>query len=136
MRLASTWTLSDHRYVLTNKYKGDGKSTDTQSALKHLSLAVWALPRSLQRHLLSMEEDEEAYQRDVRKYLDPTMAEDLINARHRPTRALFYLSQAVDALPLCVEEKIAVDNSIVVLTDMMGTCERIFSSPVPLVYTR
>jgi len=119
-----------------NRYKNDDKSIDTELVVQRLGQAVWALPRSLQRHLLSTDEDEETFQRDVRTHLDPTMAEDFINARHRPARALFYLSQAVDALPLCVEEKVAVDNSIVVLTDMMGACERIFSSPVPLVYTR
>ena len=86
--------------------------------------------------MLSKEEDEDTFQRDVRTYLDPTIANDLISAHHRPTRALFYLSEAVYRLPLRVEEKVNVDSSVAVLIDMVGTCERIFSSPVPLVYTR
>jgi predicted membrane chloride channel (bestrophin family) len=128
--------LNDYDYTTATNHRTIAKGSDPHQALTNLSLAVWALPRSLQSRLLTSNEDEHAFVRDVQNKLDPTMAAALISARHRPTRALFYLSQAVDALPLVVEEKIAIDNSVVVLTDMMGTCERLFSSPVPLVYTR
>jgi predicted membrane chloride channel (bestrophin family) len=128
--------VGDLRYSLTNKYKNADTSVDTKLVVQKLAPAVWAVPRSLQRHLLTKDEDELAFQNDVRKNLDPIIAEDLINAKHRPARAMYYLSRAVDSLPLCVEEKIAVDNSITVLADMIGTCERLLSSPVPLVYTR
>jgi len=136
MRQASTWTLCNRRYVLTNRYKNDEKNIDTEQALKKLAMAVWAIPRSVKRHTLTKAEDEEAFQKDLKTYLEPAVAEDIIAARSRPTRAMFYLSEAVDALPLCVEEKVAIDNSVVVLADQIGCCERLLSAPIPLVYTR
>jgi len=136
MRQAATWTLANQRYVLTNKYRPEGEVVDTDKALQKLAMAVWAIPRSVARHTLTKAEDEEAFQRDLKTHLSPTVADDIIASRSRPMRAMFYLSEAVDSLPLCVEEKVAIDNSVVVLADQIGCCERLLSAPIPLVYTR
>lgn len=105
-------------------------------AMKNLATATWEFPRALCRHLLSAEEDEQDFQNAMRERLSPEQAEAIIAVRHRPTKALFDLSTAVDALGLPFVKRIEIDKSIVVLTDQAGACERIFSSPVPLVYTR
>jgi ion channel-forming bestrophin family protein len=101
-----------------------------------LAAAVWCFPRSMTRHLLSPAEDEHAYASDCRSNLRSELAEDLIAARHRPSRALYELSCAINALPLSAWRRIEVDKAVNVLCDAMGSNERIFTSPVPRVYTR
>ena len=127
MRMASSWSLSE-------SYEEDPLLR--RKALRDLELAIWEFPRSLQRHLLRAQEDEEVFQSEVRDRLDPRDAEALIAATHRPTKALFDLSNAVERLPISYIKRIEIDKSIVVLGDMAGACERLLSSPVPLVYTR
>ena len=57
-------------------------------------------------------------------------------APDRPMPALMNLSLLVNALAIEKQRRIEIDKSLVILGDMLGACERIFSSPVPLVYTR
>ena len=131
MRISSSWLLA---------YPQNEISPETRKAiLDKLAKVTWAFPRSLTRHLLSPEEDEEAYQKDVREKfasIDPEVGEGLIGARHRPVRALFELSRAVDNLPIPSFRRIEIDRSCVVLIDQMGACERIFTTAVPQIYTR
>jgi len=127
MRMGSSW-------MLTESYEED--PLIRRAALADLELAVWEFPRSLQRHLLRAQEDEEPFQMEVRERLSPRDAEALIASAHRPTKALFDLSNAVERLPISYIKRIEIDKSIVVLGDMAGACERLLSSPVPLVYTR
>uniref|UniRef100_A0A6V2D0K4 Uncharacterized protein n=1 Tax=Ditylum brightwellii TaxID=49249 RepID=A0A6V2D0K4_9STRA len=104
--------------------------------LDNLSRAVWSFPRSLTRHLSDSEEDEEPFKQEVREKLKPERAEALIAARHRPCRSLHDISFAANALPMPYLRRSQIDDSITVLIDDCGACERIFGSPVPLVYTR
>ena len=127
MRMGSSWTL---------KGATDLNEAQRLENVKNLATATWEFPRALCRHLLSSEEDELDFQNAMRERLSPEQAEAIIAVRHRPTKALFDLSTAVDALGLPFVKRIEIDKSVVVLTDMAGACERIFSSPVPLVYTR
>ena len=46
------------------------------------------------------------------------------------------LSRAVHQLPMDEKRRVEVDKSVILLGDALETCERIFTSPVPLVYTR
>uniref|UniRef100_A0A7S4UXZ8 Bestrophin homolog n=1 Tax=Ditylum brightwellii TaxID=49249 RepID=A0A7S4UXZ8_9STRA len=104
--------------------------------LDNLSRAVWSFPRSLARHLSNPEEDEEPFKQEVREKLKPERAEALIAARHRPCRSLHDISFAANAIPMPYMRRNKIDKSITVLIDDCGACERIFGSPVPLVYTR
>lgn len=107
-----------------------------RAALERLSLMIWSFPRSLQRHLLGEVEDHEAYCEIVRKRLPPDVAEGLIIARHKPSRSLYELSNAINDLPMPYLRRIELDKSCVEFANAMGACDRIFTSPVPLVYTR
>ena len=127
MRMGSAWTL-------TESYEED--PIKRKEVLNELEKAIWEFPRSLQRHLLRADEDEESFQKDVREKLDPEAAEALIASPHRPTKALFDLSQAVNELPISYLKRLEIDKSITVLIDCAGACERILSAPIPLVYTR
>ena len=66
----------------------------------------------------------------------PDLAEDLIAARHKPTRALYEVSAAINEFPIGDQRIVGMDKSTTVLCDAMGSSERIFSSPVPRFYTR
>lgn len=115
--------------------------TDLPSEEKHrlmsrLAAAVWAFPRSLARHLLSAQEDEVDYANDCRSNLRADLAEDLIAARHKPTRAMYELSCAINEFPLSDWRRVAMDSAATTLCDAMGSSERIFTSPVPRFYTR
>ena len=109
---------------------------EKQRLLARLAAAVWCFPRSLTRHLLSAEEDADDYAIDLRANLRPDLAEDLIAARHKPTRAMYELSCAINEFPLSDWRRVAMDSAATTLCDAMGSSERIFTSPVPRFYTR
>ena len=130
MRQASSWTIRDEKI---NQVMSDQELDDL---LQELALNIWSVPRSMTRHLLSAGEDEVAFQEQVRERLCEENAEALIAARHRPQRALYQLSRSVRKLPLDFRQRMQIDESLTVLIDMIGTCERLFSAPIPLFYTR
>ena len=108
--------------------------------MKRVANAVWLFPRAEQRHLLSPREDEEPYQKAVRERLgdyDPVLADDMVSfTRHRPSRALYEMTSAINEIPIEMFRRVSVDESVSHLCDAMGTCDRIYSSPVPTIYTR
>lgn len=130
MRQASSWTLRDPkvRQVMSDE--------ELEDLLSEIAVNIWSVPRAMTRHLLSPGEDEYFFQKEVRETLPPGDAESLIVARHRPQRALYQLSKSVAKLPLDFRQRMIIDESLTVLIDMIGTCERLFSAPIPLFYTR
>ena len=54
----------------------------------------------------------------------------LLDARHRPLRALQMLSGAMDRLPIDEKKKVEMDKSVILLGDACETCERIYI-PLP-----
>lgn len=127
MRIASAWSLQSAT---------PENSAERKRKLSNVATAAWEFPRALTRHLLRAAEDEDDFQREMRTALDPAKAEYLIGVRHRPTRALYDLSTAVQDLNLSFLKKIEIDKSITVLINQAGACEKILSAPVPLVYNR
>ena len=111
--------------------------TDATSAqcLEELRLCVWAFPRSLWAHV-SDPAKEPRFAREVADLMGDDAAAVLLEAEHRPLRALSLLSASMDRLPIDEKKKVEMDKSVILLGDACDTCERIFSSPVPLVYTR
>uniref|UniRef100_A0A7S2RVN1 Uncharacterized protein n=1 Tax=Eucampia antarctica TaxID=49252 RepID=A0A7S2RVN1_9STRA len=139
MRQGSTWTLPEtNPHDVTNPDYHPNAMDDEERLEKiaNLSKATWSVPRALCRHLLSAGEDEGRFCKDLRERLDPPVAEAIIASRHRPQRALYYLTNCVDELPLDFRQRYEADKCLVVLIDMIGTCERLYSAPIPLFYTR
>lgn len=115
----------------------DLPAAEKQRLIRRVANAVWLFPRAEQRHLLSAREDEEAYRSAVRERLPPALAEDMVSfERHRPSRALYELSSAINEIPIEMFRRVSVDKSVSHLCDAMGGCDRIFGSPVPVSYTR
>lgn len=125
MRQAAAWV-----------HETDLPDLEKQLLMARLAAAVWCFPRSLTRHVLSAREDDAAFAEDCRANLRPDLAEDLIAARHKPTRAAYELSCAIDQFPFSDYRRVTIDKSVTVLCDALGANDRILSSPVPLVYTR
>jgi ion channel-forming bestrophin family protein len=125
MREASVWIR-----------EADTSQEEKEYAIRRLAGAVWCCPRSMARHVLSSAEDEAPYVAECRSILCTELAEDLIAARHRPARALYELSCAINDLPISVWRRIEIDRAANELCNAMGSNERIFASPVPLLYTR
>ena len=87
--------------------------------MARLAAAVWCFPRSLTRHLLSEAEDQADYAADCRSNLRADLAEDLIVARHKPTRALYELSCAINEIPISDWRRVSIDTSVNTLCDAM-----------------
>lgn len=126
-RMATAWYGHDGQYIDPQKRAED---------LKHVSLCTWAFVRSMKRHLSPPAEDEDAYLEEIRARLPPAQAEGLSSAAHRPNRALYDLSVAIDKLPMHFMRKNEINKNLSIFEDTLGGCERLLSSPVPLFYTR
>eukprot|EP00962_Isochrysis_galbana_P054517 scaffold26103_cov124-Isochrysis_galbana.AAC.1 len=57
-------------------------------------------------------------------------------AKNRPMFMLNAMSAALRKVDIDSIDRSRIDSSITTLVDLTGACERIFKSPVPLVYTR
>jgi putative membrane protein len=114
--------------------------TDDGEALEQLVIAAWLFPRSIMNKLSGPDDDDDYREELHKQYGDDfdsaSFVSRLMLAPDRPMAALMNLSLTVNALSIEKQRRIEIDKSLVILGDMLGACERIFSSPVPLVYTR
>jgi putative membrane protein len=114
--------------------------TDDAEALEQLVLAAWLFPRAIMNKL-SGPTDDDAFREELREqygedFESLTFISRLMLAPDKSFAALMNLSLAVNSLSIEKQRRIEIDKSLVVLGDTMGSCERIFTAPVPLVYTR
>jgi len=119
-------------------YDESGGVTAEQRAddLNHVALCTWAFVRAMKRHLSPEKEDESDFQLELYEKLPSQQAEMIINAAHRPNRALQDLSYAIDDLPMHFMRKNEIHKAVTIFEDDLGSSERILTSPVPLFYSR
>ena len=123
--------------MATAFYDRTGVSLEQQQKdLKAVSDATWSFVRSMKRHLSPESEDEEDFKRELYERLPAPQAEAIINAAHRPNRALYDLSLAIENLPMHFLRKNQVHGAVTIFEDNLGSSERLLTSPVPLFYTR
>lgn len=103
--------------------------------LNVLALCTWAFVRCMKRHL-SPDEDEAHFIRELFQKLPTDQAQAIIDADHRPNRALFDLSVAIENLHIHFLRKGQMHLALTMFEDNLGTSERLLSSPVPLFYSR
>lgn len=113
----------------------DVSEKDSDKNLHKIRCATWAFTRCLMNRV-SGPEDELALQKALFMRLDEQKANKLLNAPNRPLQALANLSRTMNNLPIDEKRRVEMDKSVILLGDALETCERIFTSPVPLVYTR
>jgi putative membrane protein len=114
--------------------------TNDAEVLDQLVTAAWLFPRAIMNKLSGPDDDDD-FQEELRehfgKYDDPeSCVLNLMSAPDRAFAALMNLSAAVNALDIDQQRQIEIDKSLVILGDQLGACERIFTAPVPLAYTR
>eukprot|EP00590_Aulacoseira_subarctica_P001266 CAMPEP_0172434040 /NCGR_PEP_ID=MMETSP1064-20121228/70420_1 /TAXON_ID=202472 /ORGANISM="Aulacoseira subarctica , Strain CCAP 1002/5" /LENGTH=350 /DNA_ID=CAMNT_0013182237 /DNA_START=849 /DNA_END=1902 /DNA_ORIENTATION=- len=118
-------------------YDDEGVSPERRKEdLNALALATWAFVRAMKRHLSPVSEDEEDFKKEITEKLPKGQAEAIINAAHRPNRALFDLSCAIENLPMHWLRKNEINKAVTIFEDNLGSSERLLSSPVPLFYSR
>ena len=123
MRQSSTWM------------REDVNPAERRRLLHGIRGASWAFPRCLASHV-SGPDDERRLRDELTLRVGERGANRLLRAPNRPLQALADLSRAVHQLPMDEKRRVEVDKSVILLGDALETCERIFTSPVPLVYTR
>jgi predicted membrane chloride channel (bestrophin family) len=103
--------------------------------LNTLALCTWAFSRSMKRHLSPEDEDEALFQDELYEKLPAQQAQCIIDAAHRPNRALQDLSTAVENLPMHFIRKDEIHRAVTIFKDNLGSNERLLNSPVPLFYS-
>jgi putative membrane protein len=106
-----------------------------KKSLGRLSTATWLVCRTVMHELLGPE-DTDIYRADIFKSLPPKQAERILSMDDKTTAALTHASLSLDALPIDEKRRVEIDKSLVLIGNSIGTCQRIYSSPVPLVYSR
>merc|ERR1712232_1000404 len=89
----------------------------------------------MKRHLSPAGEDEEDFKKELKK-LPKEQAQAIIDAAHRPNRALFDLSVAIENLPMHWMRRNEIQKAVTIFEDNLGSSERLLTSPVPLFYSR
>lgn len=109
-----------------------------QQAVKDFSNIVWLYCRSVMNKLSSPDEDEQQYIHEVKKlFQDSPIGTQIIESNDRTMVAWKHLSVQLHSLPASDPKAlIETDKSIIILGECTAICEKIYSSPVPLVYTR
>mmetsp|Transcript_25391 Transcript_25391/g.38351 ORF Transcript_25391/g.38351 Transcript_25391/m.38351 type:complete len:409 (-) Transcript_25391:405-1631(-) len=125
VRMAATFTFAEK------------KDPESQESIEYLACTVWLLSRSLMNDL-SGTEDEESYRKELNEVFsnNDALIVNMCNSSDRTMSALACCSQALNSIPIDEKLRVETDKSLVLIGDCIGVCEKIFSSPVPLVYTR
>lgn len=124
-RMASTFT--------------DVTDPESAEAMDRLMRTCWALPRCLMNRL-SGPDDEAALQAEIFAAFADDESSPLVSnvllSPDRPMSVLMELSLPLNALPIDEKRRLEMDKSIIITGECVSACERIYTSPVPLVYTR
>jgi len=142
-RMATSW-YGDQSNMDSTDFMGASTSTVVVPVdparraedLRQVSLLTWAFVRSMKRHLSPPDEDEADFQSELGSRLSPAQANAIISATHRPNRALYDLSVAIENLPMHFVRKNEINKNLSIFEDTLGGSERLLSSPVPLFYSR
>jgi ion channel-forming bestrophin family protein len=82
--------------------------------LKQVALTTWSFVRAMKRHLSPPWEDEEDFKKELKEKLPALQADAIINAAHRPNRALFDLSLAIENLPMHFLRKNEIHQAVTI----------------------
>jgi ion channel-forming bestrophin family protein len=125
VRLGSA--MYDRRTVSADRARED---------LATLALCTWTFVRAMKRHLSPADEDEEDFKAELKAKLPARQAQAIIDAAHRPNRALQDLSLAIENLNMHFLRKNEIHQAVTIFEDNLGSSERLLTSPVPLFYSR
>jgi predicted membrane chloride channel (bestrophin family) len=134
LRMAVAWY--DDTATKAGEGSDEGQTTNRrQEDLLTLAQCTWAFVRCMKRHL-SPADDEADFLKEIFEKLPEQQAQAILDAKHRPNRALFDLSVAIENLPMHFLRKGQLHMALTMFEDNLGASERLLSSPVPLFYSR
>merc|ERR1719310_2157763 len=102
---------------------------------EQLTREVALFPKAL-RSFLRGTDDDPIFREDATKLVGPYTAEALMVSKNRPTFVCNMISATVQRANINPMDRSRMDACVCLLVDQLGACERIFRSPIPLVYTR
>ena len=115
------------------------RSASDADMLHCLLRHVKAYPFCLKDHLTAHadgDDGDDGLRGELAGILEKHEVESLLSSQHRPNYVLQVLSEAVGMVQMTYFEKMAMDDNLTRFHDNVGTCERIFNTPIPLQYTR
>jgi predicted membrane chloride channel (bestrophin family) len=92
-------------------------------------------PKAL-RSFLRGAKDDPVFREDATRLAGADTAEALMASKNRATFVCNMLSMTIQRANLNPMDRARMDDMVSKLVDYLGACERIFRSPIPLVYTR
>jgi len=113
-----------------------------EEVLDDLIRSIWAFSRSLMNQL-SGPEDSEGYREELLKAFPPERDQHNFVSymsstpqQERAGAALMEVTLVLNNMPIDEKRRVEIDKSLVLLSDCLATCDRIYTAPVPLVYSR
>jgi putative membrane protein len=115
----------------------DTSSKEGRNAIDDLSQIVWILSRTIMNRLSGPDDDSD-YEKELREVCkdNDSLILRLLSAPDRASAALMEASIVLNDIPVDEKRRVEIDKSLVLIGDAMSATDRIFTSPVPLVYTR
>ncbi|CAM9703849.1 unnamed protein product [Heterosigma akashiwo] len=124
------------RSGLTYMEQGDMTDEEFANLKKELTLRTIAYARVQKGHFRDGPEEAAILKAELAELLGEEEAERICSAAHKPCRVIQDLSELIRAANLTDMKRQILDNSVAAFCDTVGASERIFKTPVPLVYTR
>mmetsp|Transcript_22882 Transcript_22882/g.55163 ORF Transcript_22882/g.55163 Transcript_22882/m.55163 type:complete len:413 (+) Transcript_22882:77-1315(+) len=112
---------------------------DNVEGVKQLSVASWAVIRTLQHEVSGGFDTKETYVEDLRKNIpDERQVERLLGARNKLHKTHYDVHRAVDTFSDEISnlDKRTIINTFNNVATACAECERLYSTPIPLLYTR
>jgi len=111
------------------------EDAEGQAARAQLAREIALFPKAL-RSFLRGEEDDLKFFREAVELVGVESAEALMVSKNRPTFICNMITTTFQRANIPAMDRMRMDESVSKLVDYLGACERIFKSPIPLVYTR
>ena len=111
------------------------ENDEGQQLRLQLSSQIAMFPKSLRSFLRGASDDDKTY-REAVELLGERSAKALMNSKNRPVFVTNLISATYTRAKLNSRDRYVMDENTAKLVDYLGACERIFRSPIPLVYTR
>ena len=107
--------------------------------VKAMGVASWALYRTLQHEVSGAFDPVDKYEKDLRANVpDQAQVDKLLSARSKLYRAQYDVHRAVDVFSDEVTnlDKRTIINNLNSVATACAECERLYATPIPLLYTR
>jgi predicted membrane chloride channel (bestrophin family) len=106
-----------------------------QELREELTNQVALFPKALRSFLRGVGDDP-IFKEEATRLVGAEAAEALMVSKNRPTFVCNMISATVQRADIHPMDRARMDECTSKLVDQLGACERIFRSPIPLVYTR